>query len=186
MDLRSTILGLLDWQPASGYDLKRIISDSEVFYWSGNNNQIYKSLLDMQREGLVTCREQEQENLPAKKIYTISEAGRQELQRSLLQAPQLPENHKNFLIQLAWAEQLSDAQVLELLTKYEGEIAARLIMHQAQAQRASRTPARSVREQYLWRRIGENLVQTYQAELDWVQQTRQGIEALILEKTQIE
>jgi len=183
MDLRSTILGLLDWQPASGYDLKRIISGSEIFYWSGNNNQIYKSLLELQRAGLVTCQVQEQENLPAKKIYTISEAGRQELQRSLLEEPQLPENHKNFLIQLAWAEQLSDAQVLELMTKYESEIAARLIMHQAQAQRNSRTPARSEREQYLWRRIAENLVQTYQAELDWVQQTRQGIEAFIVGKT---
>ena len=27
MDLRDTILGLLSWRPASGYDLKRIISE---------------------------------------------------------------------------------------------------------------------------------------------------------------
>ena len=68
MDLRSAILGLLSWQPASGYDLKRIISDSDIFYWSGNNNQIYKSLLELLKEGLVTYQVQLQDSLPAKKI----------------------------------------------------------------------------------------------------------------------
>ena len=70
-----TILGLLSWKPSSGYDLKRIISDSDIFYWSGNNNQIYKSLLELQKEGLVTHQVQLQESLPAKKIYSITEKG---------------------------------------------------------------------------------------------------------------
>ena len=35
MDLHSTIFGLLSWKPSSGYDLKRIISDLDIFFWSG-------------------------------------------------------------------------------------------------------------------------------------------------------
>lgn len=54
MNLSSAILGLLDWKPFSGYDLKRIISGSDLYYWSGNNNQIYKVLLELWRERLVT------------------------------------------------------------------------------------------------------------------------------------
>lgn len=176
MDLRSTILGLLDWQPASGYDLKRIISDSEVFYWSGNNNQIYKSLLELQQAGLVTCQVQPQQGLPDKKIYTITEPGRQELQRSLLLQPELPELHKNFLIQLAWAESLADDQLLSLLAQYVAEIETRLQMHQKQAKRSSGTPARSLRERYLWQRIDDNLLRTYQVELDWARETIQDLE----------
>jgi len=173
MDLRSAILGLLSWKPSSGYDLKRIISDSEVFYWSGNNNQIYKSLVELQQAGLVTYQVQLQESLPAKKIYSITDEGLSVLHHSLLEAPQLPELHKSFLIQLAWAEMLSDQEILALLENYADEIAIHLRMYQAQAARANNRPNRSKREKYLWKRIVENLIAAYQTELDWVRQTQQ-------------
>lgn len=167
MDLRSTILGLLSWKPSSGYDLKRIISDSDIFFWSGNNNQIYKSLIELQREGLVTYQVQIQESLPAKKIYSITEQGLAELRRNLLAAPEVPELHNSFLIQLAWAEMLSDDEVLILLEKYAAELAIRLQMYKAQAVRSG-SPGRSKREKYLWKRIVDNHLGAYQTEIDWV------------------
>ena len=173
MDLRSTILGLLSWKPASGYDLKQIISDSEIFYWSGNNNQIYKTLIELQQEGFVTHQVLHQESLPAKKIYSITEWGLAALHQSLLEPPEIPELHKNFLIQLSWAEILSDEEILTLLEKYADEIANRLRMYQAQAARSDGSPDRSKREKYLWKRIAENLVAACQTELDWVRQTQQ-------------
>ena len=172
MDLRAAILGLLSWKPASGYDLKRIISNSDIFYWSGNNNQIYKSLIELQKDGRVTCQVQLQESLPAKKVYSITEKGLSELHQSLLAAPEIPELHKNFLIQLAWAEALSDAEILALLEKYADEIEARLRMAQRQAAQPGSGPGRSKREQYLWKRIAENLIDAWQTELDWVRQTQ--------------
>jgi len=79
MTVKHAILGLLSWKPLTGYDLKRIFSDSSAFYWSGNNNQVYRTLLELFEEGLVAREVVQQENLPAKKIYSISEKGRQEL-----------------------------------------------------------------------------------------------------------
>lgn len=172
MELRETILGLLNWKPASGYDLKRVISDSEIFYWSGNNNQIYKSLIELEKEGAVTHKVQEQEGGPAKKIYSITAQGREVLRRSLLVAPEAPELRKSFLIQLAWAEMLSDEEILGLLEKYEEEVANRLRMSQEQAARAKGSPGQSERERYLWKRIAENLSGAYETELDWVRQTQ--------------
>jgi PadR family transcriptional regulator AphA len=172
MDLRFAILGLLSWKPSSGYDLKRIISDSDVFYWSGNNNQIYKSLIELRQEGLVTCQVQLQESLPAKKIYSITNQGLSVLHQGLREAPQIPELHKSFLIQLAWAEILSDAEILALLEKYAIEIANRLRMFQVQAARPGSSPDRSKREKYLWKRIIDNLIAAYQTELQWVHQTQ--------------
>ena len=176
MDLRTTILGLLSWKPASGYDLKRIISESDIFYWSGNNNQIYKSLLELQKEGLVTHQVQLQESLPAKKIYSITEKGLSALHASLLAEPQLPELHKSFLIQLAWAEVLPDEAILGLLEKYASEIAAHLHLLEGQAARTQGTPQRSAREQYLWQRIADNLIRAYQTELEWTHQTQQALQ----------
>jgi len=173
MDIRFAILGLLSWKPLSGYDLKRIIAQSEVFYWSGNNNQIYNSLLALEKEGLVTHQVQHQESLPSKKIYTVTEAGLEELRQSLRTEPELPEIHKGFLIQLAWTETLTDEEILGLLEKYEAEVAIQLRMRLAE--RKEERPNRSAREQYLWAQIMENLIAGYQTELDWVQQTISGL-----------
>jgi PadR family transcriptional regulator, regulatory protein AphA len=173
MELRGTILGLLSWKPSSGYDLKRIISSSDLYYWSGNNNQIYKILNELQKEGLVTYQVQVQKSLPAKKIYTITEKGFFELHEYLLGVPEVAELRKVFLIQLAWADYLTDDDILSLLTKYEFEISIRLGMCQDFFEEPGNCPNRSKREIFLWKRIADNLIGTYQTELDWVRQTQQ-------------
>jgi PadR family transcriptional regulator AphA len=173
MDLRYTILGILSWKPSSGYDLKRIISSTELYYWSGNNNQIYKSLFELNGKGLVTYQVQAQKSLPAKKIYSITEKGSYELHQRLLSIPEIPDMHKDFLVQLAWAEKLTDEDILVLLGKYEFEIFIRLGMCQAYFEEPGNIPDRSKREKYIWKRIADNLIATYQTELDWVRQTQQ-------------
>jgi DNA-binding PadR family transcriptional regulator len=54
MSIQNAILGLLSWRPSSGYELKKVFEESPYLYWSGNNNQIYKSLTQMQKDGLIT------------------------------------------------------------------------------------------------------------------------------------
>ena len=67
MSIRHAILGFLSWQSFSGYDLKKMFSDSTALYWSGNNNQIYTTLVQLREEGLVEQEVQYQASLPAKK-----------------------------------------------------------------------------------------------------------------------
>jgi len=175
MELRSTILAILSWKPLSGYDLKGMICDSEIYYWSGNNNQIYKSLIELQNEGLVTHEIQLQEGKPAKKIYTISAAGLMELKRSLMAEPDLPEVRRGFLIQLAWSGSLSDDEVVSLLERYGEELSNRLMMLKSQAARKEIHPQRDERERFLWQRINESMIFACQVEVDWVNQTKQDI-----------
>jgi PadR family transcriptional regulator AphA len=172
MDLHSAILGLLNRKPCSGYDLKRTISNSEIFYWSGNNNQIYKGLLELEQQGQVTHQVQYQESLPARKIYAVTEKGLAALRASLRAAPDLPETHKGFLIQLACADSLSDEEIQGLLDQYAAELADRLRMLQEQAARAAGEPSGSGRQAYLQRRITDNLIAACQTELDWARQTQ--------------
>jgi DNA-binding PadR family transcriptional regulator len=173
MDIQYAILGLLSWRSLSGYDLKKIISESDLFYWSGNNNQIYHSLIHLHKQGLVTQQVQYQESLPAKKIYSITSQGQAELRRWLLLNPELPELRNSFLIQLAWADTLSDEEIDDLLARYEREMDVQLRMRQAEIPSAA--PDRTPRETYLWRKILENRMAVYQHELDWVRQVRAGL-----------
>ncbi len=176
MDIQYAILGLLSWQPFSGYDLKKLISESDLFYWSGNNNQIYHSLVQLHKDGLVTQQVQYQESLPAKKIYTITEKGREALRGWALANPELPEIHNNFLIQLAWAESLSVAEIDALLARYEEEVGLRLRMQQKKAADLPQAPNRSAREEYLWQKIAENMRSALQNEIDWVRQVRKDLQ----------
>ncbi|NMB56039.1 MAG: PadR family transcriptional regulator [Leptolinea sp.] len=175
MDIQYTILGLLNAQPLSGYDLKKIIADSDLFYWSGNNNQIYHSLVNLHKQGLVSVETFQQENLPPRKLYSITPAGEMELRQWLLSDPVLPEIRDPFLIQLAWADQLHGDELDALLARYAEELEMQVRMLGQRRLNPWYRPARTKRETLLWSRIEERLQERYQQELDWVNRLRNEI-----------
>ena len=175
MDIQHTILGLLDAQPLSGYDLKKIIAESDLFYWSGNNNQIYHSLVNLHNQGLVSMETLQQENLPPRKLYSITPAGEKELHQWLCSDPVLPEIRDSFLIQLAWADQLHGDELDALLARYAEELEMRVRMLGQRRKNPYYRPARTKRETLLWSRIEERLQERYEQELDWVNRLRKEI-----------
>lgn len=172
MTINYAILGILSYQPMTGYDLKKIIQDSTFMHWSGNNNQIYKALVELLDDGFVTNEVVYQEGSPAKKIYTITQAGLDELKTWSAAAPEPIEFKKSFLVQLAWADLLSNDQLQEMLIKYENEIRLQLIMNREKTRRGNGFTARSNREALLWRMIDKNILSSYQNELEWIENVR--------------
>ena len=175
MDLRATMLGLLNQKPSSGYDLKRIIAESDLFFWSGNNNQIYKILLELQQEQLVTCVVETQPSLPARKVFSITDKGRAALRRSLLGAPEAPEIHKSFLIQLACADDLTDDELLGLLRQYQAEMENGLNLARGQKERLVKQSEKVGRRQWMENRIFDNFIASFETELEWIKQTENDI-----------
>ena len=175
MSIQLAILGILSWKPSTGYELKKIFEDSSFMYWSGNNNQIYKALTNLEDEGFVTNKVIHQENSPSKKIYTITDEGLKELKNWLLSSPEAPEIKKTFLVQFAWSDMLSNEKLAELLSKYENEIKLQLIMQKEKYRRSLHSPDRSTRESLIWEMISENIVSTYKNELNWVHETRKKL-----------
>jgi DNA-binding PadR family transcriptional regulator len=175
MSIRHAILGFLSWTPLTGYDLKKLFADSEVLPWSGNNNQIYRALVELHDEDLVTRDVQQQESRPARKVYGITEKGRAELRQWLHSVPELPQLRDPFLIQLAWADQLSADELDTLLGTYEEELSVKLLMLRAENQRHDVSPRRTPRETYLWAMITENRVLHFEQELAWVRKLREEL-----------
>jgi PadR family transcriptional regulator, regulatory protein AphA len=178
MSIKYAILGYLSWQPYSGYDLKKIFEDSAVFHWSGNNNQIYKALVELHEQGMVTLEVQQQADHPPRKIYTITESGRAELRQWLLTAPELPQIRNTFLVQLAWADQLPAGELDDLLNGYEEEVRLHRLMLDEQRKRGKAAPQRTAREILLWNAILQNRILLYDSELRWVSQLRDELKAL--------
>ena len=175
MSIQLAILGILSWKSSTGYELKKIFEDSSFMYWSGNNNQIYKALMNMKNEDFVTSKVVHQDNSPSKKIYTITEEGLKELRKWLVSSPEAPEIKKTFLVQLAWSDMLSNQELSAVLSKYENEIKLQLIMQKEKYRRALYSPNRSTREILIWEMISENIISTYNNELNWVRETRKKL-----------
>lgn len=175
MSINHAILGLLSIKPCSGYDLKKLIQDSFFMPWSGNNNQIYRALVELHDSGFVSKIVQHQESTPSKKIYTITEEGLAELKQWVLSSPEAPEFKKVFLIQLAWADQLNQQEFETMLSHYENEIKMQIIMQQEKEMRGTFAPDRTERETYLWEMIHDNLISSLNYELYWTKKLRQGL-----------
>lgn len=191
MSVEFAILGLLSWRPLAGYDIKKMFAGSSALYWSGNNNQIYTTLVKLHKNGLVSQEIELQADRPSRKIYGITEKGLAELKTWLLSEPEPPQLKNSFLIQLAWADLLNPEELDTLLEKYEAEMQMQLSMLQVQAQQRNLTPsgtprdayinsalARTPREALLWNMIQENWISFYQNELDWVRSLREQLGTL--------
>lgn len=176
MSIEYAILGFLNQAPQTGYDLKKLIVDSETLYWSGSNNQIYRSLVRLHEDGLVTREVEYQEDNPARKIYTITERGQEALQTWLASDPELPDLKNYFLIRLMWADQLAPAALDSLLERYETELEQRLAMAREQARRGSSLPPATARGQLLRQRIAENWIAFYETQLNWVRNLKRELD----------
>jgi DNA-binding PadR family transcriptional regulator len=177
MSIQHAILGFLSWRPLTGYDLKKLFAGSEFFYWSGNSNQIYRALVQLHKEGLVTREVEHQESYPDRKVYALTAEGRAALRAWAGSAPEPPELRHTFLVQLAWADQLPSEELEALLRAYEDRVRAQLLICQEQARRGEIDPARTAREAYLWRAVADNWIGFYGHELAWVQGLRDGLAA---------
>ncbi len=167
MSIKQAILGFLSWKSFTGYELKKLFAESDTLSWSGNSNQIYSTLVELHKEGLVSLEVQPQEDRPARKLYTITENGLAELKGWLVQTPQLPLQKNPFLLQLAWAGQLSPDELNRLLESYRERLKTELLMFEARDQRKA-APNRTPRENALWKLVSANGLAFYENELQWL------------------
>ncbi|HPJ22652.1 MAG TPA: helix-turn-helix transcriptional regulator [Clostridia bacterium] len=177
MSLKHTILGFLSWRPLTGYELKKYFTETEFIPWSGNNNQIYKTLVELDKEGLVTKEVIQQENYPARKVYHITEAGKSELNDWAKSKPDVPQTKSTFLIQLAWSDGLEKAEIERMIDLYQYEIEMQLAMCNERLKRKTVFPEKNPRAEFFWEMLWQNRISSYQNELNWLTRLRNGLSA---------
>ena len=115
MSLKHAILGFLSYAPLSGYDLKKAFDQSVRHFWPANQSQIYRTLAELDEQGLVTKEIVSREDRLDMKVYSINEAGLAELRR-WLSTPLPPQDIREpLLIQVFFGGQLTDDELLNVL-----------------------------------------------------------------------
>jgi DNA-binding PadR family transcriptional regulator len=89
MALQYALLGFLTTEPASGYRLAQEFGESAGWFWYASHSQIHPELKRMEAEGLVSS-ELLEEDGRGKRLYSITDAGREKLERWLSEGTDYP------------------------------------------------------------------------------------------------
>lgn len=79
MSLKYGLLGLLNYSDMTGYELARAFKDSLSYFWQAQTSQIYRELNKMEEQAFLTSRIEVQTDKPNKRIYSITESGKDQL-----------------------------------------------------------------------------------------------------------
>ena len=141
--LRYIILGLLGARPMSGYDIKQAFDRALASYWNAGNSQIYTTLKSLSDGGLVEAEVIVQTTRPNRKVYHLTAAGQEELNRWLQE--EVPERFSkdDFLTKLFFCGETSDDTAIRHLQEHRASLLKQLQhMEWARQQYASRPSRR--------------------------------------------
>ena len=156
MALSYAILAALISQPCSGYDIVKRFNRSVECFWSASHQQIYKALAKLEADGHLTSEKIEQANRPNKKIYSVTESGRQHLQQWVGESHTISPLKSDLLTKLSVGHIVPTETLLATLSAYYEQHKERLRSYQAIAKQYAQHPelSRANQFQYLSLRAG--------------------------------
>ncbi len=125
MNIRTLCLGILFKGEATGYEINKLAEEGRFRYFiEASYGSIYPALNKLTEDGLVTWREEQQEGKPARKVYAITQAGREAFLQALYEKPG-PDNIKSpFLFLTLYVAHLSPDYVREVIDERIAHIEA--------------------------------------------------------------
>ncbi len=179
MPLEHAILGFLNFQPMTGYDLKKNFDRSVANFWSATQSHIYKALDELEKKGWAESRLIPQEGKPNRKEYHITGPGRVELRHWLVTPLPLPQVREGWLIQLFFSHESSNEEITALLQSRKEAIQTKLKTLKESVSTPKGTESNGLaRAHRLWRLTLEYGMAYYEAELAWLDQAIEQVRSL--------
>ena len=177
MPLSHAILGFLEYQPMSGYDLKKYFDLSITHFWSATQSHIYKALEALEKDGFVESQIIPQTGKPNRKQYQITPVGRAELRRWVATPLSIETHREAWLIQVFFAHGITNAEIANL---FEQRIQA-MRQHLLECQVAQAhidenyKEVRIERLHVLWQLTLDYGVDYYKNEIAWLEKTLERV-----------
>lgn len=105
MPLSHALLGLINYRPSNGYQLKEMFKKSVHFFWNATLPQIYRTLAQMEAAGWVTSSMDHRDGKPSRRIYAITNAGKKELREWLAASPEASSPREIMMIKVFLASE---------------------------------------------------------------------------------
>jgi PadR family transcriptional regulator AphA len=173
--LKYVLLGFLNYQSASGYDLKQWMDVSTSNFWHARQSQIYTTLKKLEQDGLVVSHVESQETRPDRRVYEITAEGQADLKDWLSRPLMTIEPRKEpLLLKIFFSAQLDPQTVLTQLhlqhNLHSENLEKHRTMHKEIIRQFAETTGLSADAQF-WeatRRFGELYEEAY---ISWLLET---------------
>jgi DNA-binding PadR family transcriptional regulator len=131
MDIKTVCLGMLTHGDASGYDMKKNFESSFGHFFPAGYGSIYPALATLARNGLVDFELVSQDGKPDRKVYSITEKGREALMEGLANENPSHKLRSEFLATLWYAHLMTNEQINTVIENKLAEIDEFLVLIEA-------------------------------------------------------
>ncbi|MET7390603.1 PadR family transcriptional regulator [Streptomyces sp. NPDC005529] len=170
--MRLPLLALLARRPAHGYELKQHLEQLlGSAYPQPNIGQIYVTLGRLEKSGLIEGEEVEQSSRPNKKIYHLTDSGREVLQAWYKEPADEPRVRDEFFMKLALAPSTGLIQQVALINNQRRQYLNTM-------RQLSKLAAAESRENRVSQLLIEGAILHLQADLDWLERCQEELEEL--------
>ena len=128
MDVKTVCLGMLTDGEASGYDMKKCFESSFGHFFPAGYGSIYPALSTLARNGLVEFELVPQDGKPDRKVYNITDKGREALTDGLANPNPAHKLRSEFLATLWFAHLMTAEQVDAVIENKLAEVDEFLVM----------------------------------------------------------
>lgn len=170
------ILGLLNHEDCSGYDIKNRVDVALSQFWSAGFGQIYPTLKKLEEDGLIYHCDSSYAYGPERKIYRITEEGKEELERWLKEPVEKEEVRYEILLKLFFGGAGSREAAIDHIQSFQQRNEALLTNLTAMQQELQHIIALSEDHKYyyLTALFGSKI---YHAYIDWADEAMRILEA---------
>lgn len=170
MSLRHALLGFLAITPLSGYDLRRHMHESVAHFWPVDQSQIYRTLAQLEKDGLVEVREVHQDGRPDRRDHSITPEGLATLDAWLASPGDYSPAREPFLLRLFFVARLGPERTREVVEERIAEAREMLAVLTATRQAIETAGIPDDLGARLRLATLENGAAHARAEIDWAQQ----------------
>ena len=116
------ILGLLEHENLTGYDIKKQIDGSINFFWKASFGSIYPALKDLEKNDLIKIKENNSKNKREKIVYSITPKGHEKLINWLKNSKSTNDLKYETLLKLFFGGATSPNISIQTIEEFESEI----------------------------------------------------------------
>lgn len=175
--LRYAILGLVDRKPTTGYEIAKEFKEKDLSnFWSARHSQIYPELRKLTEEGLLEYEVEISGEIQEKKVYRITERGRQEFVQWLLKDEAMQPTFKDrFRLRIYFISRMPPKEAEALLKSQLTQREKKLAFLVGSQERYPKLP------EYQSDRFGDYLVLRgailrEQAYVDWLEESIRAVQ----------
>lgn len=184
LNLPYALLGLLMYEPKSGYEIKQIFEEVLGCFWFAQQSHIYRELPLMERKGWVNSEKIVQKNKMDKRVYSITDEGKSVFINWLKRFPKarLPRIRDEFILRFYFSSYIPLKDLSLQLGEYLLESKKQLeCLKDFELMLEDEKKNFSTNEFY-WRSSIRACIKALAAKVDWAEETIAEIEQILSQK----